>query len=99
MRPYVPIWVVRVGDDLYVRSYRGVEGAWFRAVMRQRKARVRVAGIESDVDAEQAVAADQHAIDEAYRTKYASFAGTYVDPMVSPAAIATTLRLLPVNVS
>src|SRR5690606_17032587 len=27
----VTIWVVRVGDDLYVRSYRGRGGVWFRA--------------------------------------------------------------------
>ena len=24
------IWVVRVGGDLYVRSYRGRNGTWFR---------------------------------------------------------------------
>jgi hypothetical protein len=28
----VPIWVVRVGDELYVRSWRGPNGRWFRAV-------------------------------------------------------------------
>ena len=26
-RTAVPIWVVRVGDDLYVRSYKGQDGA------------------------------------------------------------------------
>jgi hypothetical protein len=26
----VPIWVVRVGDDLYVRSVRGPDGGWYR---------------------------------------------------------------------
>jgi hypothetical protein len=26
----VTIWVVRVGDDLYVRSWKGDDGAWFR---------------------------------------------------------------------
>ena len=28
--PAVPIWVVRVGDELYVRSYRIVSGGWYR---------------------------------------------------------------------
>ena len=28
----VTIWVVRVGADLYVRSWKGDGGAWFRAV-------------------------------------------------------------------
>jgi hypothetical protein len=26
LRDWVPIWVVRVADDLYVRSYRGTAG-------------------------------------------------------------------------
>jgi hypothetical protein len=26
----VPIWVVLVGDDIYVRSVRGPEGGWYR---------------------------------------------------------------------
>jgi hypothetical protein len=30
IRPATTIWVVRVGDDLYVRSYRGRAGRWFR---------------------------------------------------------------------
>ena len=29
MRPYVTIWVVRVGDGLYVRSAHGVDNPWF----------------------------------------------------------------------
>ena len=29
LRPSTPIWIVRVGDDLYVRSYRGRRGSWF----------------------------------------------------------------------
>ena len=28
--PAVSIWVVRVGDELYVRSYRGASGGWYR---------------------------------------------------------------------
>jgi hypothetical protein len=30
LRSWVPIWVVRAGDELYVRSYRGADGAWYR---------------------------------------------------------------------
>ena len=29
----VTIWVVRHGDDLYVRAYRGPGGAWFRGAV------------------------------------------------------------------
>ena len=28
--PAVPIWVVRVGDELNVRSYRRASGGWYR---------------------------------------------------------------------
>lgn len=35
LRPFVQIWVVHVGDDLYVRSYRGEGGMWYRHVLQQ----------------------------------------------------------------
>lgn len=31
LRGPTPVWVARIGDDLYVRSYRGQDGARFRA--------------------------------------------------------------------
>jgi hypothetical protein len=34
LRPYTTIWVVRTGDNLYVRADRGRDGAWFRSVRR-----------------------------------------------------------------
>jgi hypothetical protein len=30
LRPYVPIWVVRTGGELFVRSWRGQAGAWYQ---------------------------------------------------------------------
>ena len=94
LRPYVTIWVVRVGDDLYVRSYRGRDGAWFRSVLRRPEGRVRTGGIGRDVTFEQPGDGQQDAIDRAYREKYAHYSGSYVDPMVAPAAQAATLRLV-----
>jgi hypothetical protein len=41
------------------------------------------------------VEADHAAIDQAYRTKYAGYSRTYVDPMVALDAGAATLRLTP----
>jgi len=95
LRAYATIWVVRVGDDLYVRSWRGRGGAWFRAVQQRPEGRIRAGGIERDVTFEEAGDADPNSIDQAYRTKYARYARTYVDPMVAPAARAATLRLFP----
>ena len=96
LRPYTTIWVVRVGDDLYVRSYRGRAGAWFRSVLRRPEGRVRAAGVERDVTFTDVGDEGHDAIDQAYREKYASrYASTYVDPMLTADAAAATLRLVP----
>jgi len=91
-RAYVPVWVVRVGDNLYVRSYRGREGAWYRSAVDQREGRIRAGGVERAV-AFEPDGADQEAVDEAYRAKYARYGDTYLDPMLRPGATETTLRL------
>lgn len=94
-RASVPIWVVRVGDDLYVRSWRGREGAWFRAALGRREGRIRAGGVEKDVTfVEERDPAINDQIDAVYREKYRRSAA-YVPPMVSPDARATTLKLVP----
>jgi hypothetical protein len=93
LRPYTTIWSVRVGDDLYVRSYRGRDGAWFRSVLRRPEGRIRAGGLTRDVTFTEAADADQAAIDEAYRSKYARYGASYLDPMVSSGARSATLRL------
>jgi len=93
LRPYVTIWVVRVGGELHVRSYRGREGAWFRSVLRQPEGHIRAGGVERDVAFTEPGDAVQDAVDQAYRAKYAGrSADNIVDPMVSPGAAAATLR-------
>lgn len=95
-RDPIPIWVVRDGDDLYVRSYRGRGGAWFRAALARHEGHIESGGVDKDVTfAEEADPAVNARIDAAYRAKYARYAATYVDPIVSDAARATTLKLVP----
>jgi hypothetical protein len=94
-RRYTTIWVVRIGGDLYVRSWHGRDGTWFQAALRRPEGRIRAAGIERDVTFTEPDHADHDAIDRAYRGKYARYAGTYIDPMTSPGARATTLQLTP----
>jgi len=95
-RTPVPIWVVRHGDDLYVRSYRGRGGSWFRSARESRRGYIQAGGVEADVTfTEETDPAVNDQIDTAYRAKYARHSGTYVDPMIAPAARATTLKLLP----
>jgi hypothetical protein len=87
------IWIVRVGGDLYVRSYRGPGGSWYRAARRTHEGRLRAGGIERDVTFDADHDADRTAIDDAYRAKYGH--SSYVDAMIVPEVASTTLRLVP----
>lgn len=49
LRPYVTIWVVRVGDELLARSYRSRDAAWLRHAPAARDGRIRSSGVEHDV--------------------------------------------------
>jgi hypothetical protein len=93
-RRWVPIWVVRVGEDLYVRSWRGRGGAWFRAARATHTARVRAGGVEKEVALVDADDDVDDRVDAAYRSKYGRYP-SYVEPMVRPEARVTTLKLLP----
>jgi hypothetical protein len=90
----VPIWVVRVVRDLYVRSWRGTSGSWFRAARATGAGRIDAGSLESDVAFVPADDAINDAVDAAYRDKYGRYP-SYVEPMVAPQARATTLRLVP----
>jgi hypothetical protein len=95
LRKPVIIWVVRHGDDLYVRSVRGPTAAWFRGTQVRHDGRVWADRLEKDVTF---VAADHvldDEIDAAYRDKYRAYATTHVPPIVAPVARSTTLKLMP----
>ena len=49
LRKPVTIWVVRDGDDLYVRSFHGRTGRWFRRVQERHDGHVRAGGADKDV--------------------------------------------------
>jgi hypothetical protein len=94
LRPAVPIWVVRVGDELYVRSWRGDGGRWYRAARACRDGQVSAGGVSKDVALLAAGDEVNDAVDAAFREKYGRYTG-YVEPMVALQARATTLRLVP----
>jgi hypothetical protein len=94
LRPYVTIWVVRVGDDLYVRSASGPGNGWYRRAVTAGAGRIRAGGVERDVRFEAAGPDAAAAIDEAYHAKYDRYPKEYVDPVVGPGAATVTLRLV-----
>lgn len=91
----VTIWVVRVGDDLYVRSYRGDAGAWYRGARVRHEGRIQAGGVEQEVAfVEETDPGIQKQIDAAYRSKYRRHEARDVDPMVTDPVCATTLKLI-----
>ena len=90
------IWVVRVGDELYVRSVNGRGSDWFRGVLTRHAGRIQAGGVEKDVSfVEMNDPALQDQIDAAYREKYRRQPKEYVDACVTPQARAATLKLVP----
>ena len=49
LRPYVTMWVVRAGGDLYVRSAHGPDNPWYRRAKASGTGRIRAGGLERDV--------------------------------------------------
>ncbi|MFN7943936.1 MAG: DUF2255 family protein [Blastocatellia bacterium] len=92
----VTIWVVRHGDNLYVRSYKGRDGSWFRAAQSRHEGRIRAGGIERDVTfADESDPGINDQIDAEYRAKYSGYGASYVNAMVAPEARGTTIKLMP----
>ena len=92
----VTIWVVRIGDDLYIRSYKGRGGSWFRAAQAHHAGRTRAGGVEKEVTfVDETDPGINDEIDAAYRTKYRGYSAQYVDPMVAAEARGTSIKLVP----
>jgi hypothetical protein len=95
LRPFVTIWFVRHGDDLYVRSAYGPQNGWYRRALSSGAGRIRVRGLERDVT----FATPDHeidaALDAAYEAKYGRYARNIVDTVLSPDAVRSTLRVDP----
>ena len=95
LRPYTTMWVVGVGDDLYVRSAGGPERPWYRHALAAGTGRIRVGGVEADVAFGQTVSDAHEAIDAAYHAKYDRYGRRIVGSVVGPDAHRVTLRLVP----
>jgi hypothetical protein len=92
LRRYVTMWVVRVADDLYVRSAYGPDNPWYRRAVASGTGRIRAGGIERDVTFADASA---HAnIDAAYHAKYDRYGPRIVSTVVGPDAHNVTIRLM-----
>lgn len=90
----VVIWVVVADDEVFVRSFRGAKGRWYRDLAVGGPATLEVSGRALAVQA--VPASDKDSVDRASRaflTKYAR--SPYAQAMVQADILSTTLRLEP----
>jgi hypothetical protein len=94
LRKLVIIWAVVIDDDLYVRSVRGAEGAWYRGVQQRHEGRIESGGVMADVRFIDLSADDpiQARVDAAYAAKYSPYR-TAVESITTSEARATTMRV------
>jgi hypothetical protein len=89
-----PIWVVQVGDDIYVRSVRGPKGGWHRRLRANLDGEVRDGEHRHRVRAEAVTDTGMLAqVTRAYATKYAG--SPFVRPLLREPSVGATLRLDP----
>ncbi len=91
------IWSIGVGDELYVRSWKGRGAVWFRDVLETGQGEIAVTGGGAsqlvrfeEVDAAASV---QKQISATFLTKYAD--DGYAGAMNEEAPVSATLRVLP----
>jgi hypothetical protein len=94
LRDPVTMWVVRHGDDLYVRSVNGRGSSWFRGAQARHEAHIQAGGVDKDVLLVETDEVDDE-LDAAYRAKYRRYAERIVGSIVSAQARAATLKLVP----
>jgi hypothetical protein len=91
---FITMSVVRVGDDLYVRSAGGPNRPWYRSARAGGAGVIRAGGVEREVTFADAAADVHDAIDAAYHAKYDRYGAKIVGSVVGPAAHQVTIRLL-----
>ncbi len=95
LRPFVTIWGVRLGDELYVRSAHGHDNPWFQRALASGEGRVRAGGVERDIAFEVPGSEIADDLDVAYHAKYDRYGPSIVGTVVSPESARSTLRLVP----
>ena len=89
------IWVVRLGDDLYVRSVNGRTSDWFRGVQTRHEGHIHAGGVDKDVTfLEESDSSINDQIDAAYAAKYHRYA-SIIPSINDPKARAATIKLVP----
>ena len=94
-RKPVTIWVVRVGEGIYVRSGYGTGAAWYRATKVHAEGHVEVPNLRKAITFSAADPAVADQIDRAYRNKYCRHGAQYINSVTTAEARSTTIKLVP----
>ncbi len=90
------VWIVAHGGEVYVRSYRGPRGRWFREALADPAIAIHIDGRR--VPARAVPATDPASVEgcsEGLRAKYRR--SQSLQAMLDPATLPTTLRLEPIE--
>jgi len=94
-RAFTTIWIVRLGDDLYVRSAYAPENGWYRRAKAAAAGAIRVGDRQRDAAFEEPGDEATEALDAAYHAKYDRYGPRIVGTVVSEEAAGATLRVIP----
>lgn len=93
----VIIWVVRVGDEVFVRSYKGRGSVWFGNALRTGRGEILTGKMRNRVLLQE-VGPDepvQSEIDPAFASKYGRYGRSYVESITGPVSKSATIRIVP----
>ena len=97
LRNPVTIWVVRIGDELFVRAVRGTSGKWYGHAMASGKGRIEAGGVSKEVGLIKADDSRQGDIDAAYQSKYDRYGSRIVGSTLTAQAREATIKLVPLD--
>ena len=94
LRRPTTIWIVRDGDDVFVRSTNGRDAAWFRGAIASGSGQILARGTAFEVTFAEAADDDLPRVGAAYRAKYGHYA-SIVDHLEEDGPRAATLQVNP----
>lgn len=94
LRPETTMWVVRVGDNVYVRSAGGAGQPWFRHAMSSKFGHVRAGRVDADAQFATTIPDSNDEIDAQYHAKYDRYGPNLVGHVTGKAAHAVTVHLI-----
>ena len=99
LRNPTTIWVVRLGDDLFVRSVHGRTASWFRGTQVRHEGHISAGGVEKEVIFADVDDDIDDLIDDAYSAKYHRYSPRTVGSVLTPEARSSTIMLVPRSTS